>query len=104
MYEACAICAEAMSTCIDYYAQGNAYLHILETVYFTVIFVLRSIHELADDYAQIPANRQINMILQTLASWIDAIVCRCIEAYYDRQRYDVDKLNANVLFRGLVDL
>lgn len=99
--EACAICAEAISTCIGLFARGDAYTHILETVYFTVIFVLRSIHELVD-YAKTTANKQIYMILRTLSSWIDAIVYRCLNASYDDRRYDIDKLKVKMLFRSLV--
>lgn len=99
--EACAICVEAISTCIEHYARGDAYVHILETVYYTIIFVLRSIHELAD-YARISTNRQIYMVLRTLVSWIDAIVYRWLfVSNYDCQRYDMEKLKAKMLFRSL---
>lgn len=93
--EACAICAEAVSTCISYYARGDAFLHILHTVYFTVIFVLRSIDK-------IPVNRHIYMVLQTLSSWIDAIVYRCLDAPGVSRRYDVNKLKIEMAFRSLV--
>lgn len=99
--EACAICAESVSTSIYYYARGDAYMHILETVYFTVIFVLRSIHELAE-YAKNTAKRQIYMVLQTLATWIDVVVFRCLHASNFSQRYDIEKLKANILIRSLV--
>lgn len=78
-------------------------MHILETVYFTIIFVLRSIHELAE-YAKNTANRQIFMVLRTVATWIDAVVVRSLIASHDRQRYDIDKLKAIMLFRSLVDV
>lgn len=101
--EACAICAEAVSTWVDECARGDAYNHILETVYFTVIFVLRSIHELGD-YAKTTANRHIYTVTHTLTTWIDAVVVRCLDASNDRRRYDMDKLKAKILFRSLVDM
>lgn len=101
--EACAVCAEAISTCIVECARGNAYMHILETVYFSVIFIIQSVHELFK-HEKTAVNTLIYMILSTLVSWIDSLVFRCINVLYDRQRYDIDKLRAKLLFRSLVDL
>lgn len=99
--EALAVCAEAVSTCIDLFAGGSAYVHVLETVYFTVIFILRSILKLAD-LARITANTHIFMVLQTLAYWIDAIIYRCLYALDECGRFDLDHLKANMAFRSLV--
>lgn len=75
-------------------------MHILETVCFAVIFVLRSIHELAD-YAVVAANSHISLVLRTLAFWIDAIVSRCIYALHFHQRYAINELKAQIAVRGL---
>lgn len=99
---ACAICTEAVSTCIDRHTRGDAHMNILETVYFTIIFVLRSIHELAD-LARITVNSHIFMILQTLAFWIDAILFRILNALdVRRHRFDIDELKAMLAFCSLV--
>lgn len=102
--EACAICAEAMSTCINERAQGDAYMQILETVYFTVIFLLLSIDELAV-FARFPANRHIYMVLRTLACWMDTVVFRCMlqcsEASNWMKRLDFDLLKNHIAFRSL---
>lgn len=77
-------------------------MNILETVYFTIIFVLRSIHELAD-LARITVNSHIFMILQTLAFWIDAILFRILNALdVRRHRFDIDELKAMLAFCSLV--
>lgn len=77
-------------------------MHILETVYFTVIFILRSIHELAD-LARITANRCIYMVLQTIACWVDAVVYRCFFHHAIQQgRFDIDLVKNNIALRSLV--
>lgn len=101
MGEACAICAEAESTCIVRFARGDAYMQILETVYFTIIFVLRSIHELAYS-ARVTANRHIYMVLRTLTYWVDAIVYRCLcDSRVQWGRFDMDQLKHNIAFHSL---
>lgn len=100
--EACTICAEAASAYIDKYARGDAYMHILETVYFAVIFILRSIYELAD-FARITANRHIYMVLWTLACWLDAIVYHCQDGSTNiRGTFDMDRLKIYIAFGGLI--
>lgn len=99
--EACTICSDAVSTCINEHARGDAYMHILETVYFTVIFVLRSIHKLAD-FARTTADRYIYMILRTLACWMDAIVIRCIwHSVVGQVPFDMDLLKNHIALRSL---
>lgn len=75
-------------------------MHILETVCFAVIFVLRSIHELAD-HAEVAVNRHISLVLRTLAFWIDAIVSRCIYALHYHQRFAINELKAQMALCGL---
>lgn len=104
--EACAVCAEAVSTCVDPYARGDSYAHILDTVYFTVIFVIRSIqdHGFAE-FANDTASRYIYLVLQTLAFWVDAIVFRCL--YFiniRRYRFDLDNLKAKMAFMSLAQV
>lgn len=104
--ETCAVCAEAVSTCVDPYAQGESYTHILETVYFTVIFLLRSIqdHALAS-FTNVTANRYIHLVLRTLVSWIDAIVFRCLcFINIHRYRFDLDNLKAKMVFMTLAQV
>lgn len=99
--EACSVCAEAISKCIHDSARGDAYLHILETVYLAVVFVLRSIHELADR-GRTTANRQLYMVVQTIASWIDAIVYRCLHgSRIFCERFDINKMEARMAFVSL---
>lgn len=99
--EACSVCAEAISKCIHDSARGDAYLHILETVYLAVVFVLRSIHELADR-GRTTANRHIYMVVQTIASWIDAIVYRCLHgSRIFCERFDINKMEARMAFVSL---
>lgn len=77
-------------------------MHILETIYLALIFVLRSIHDLAG-LTRITANRHIYMILQTLASWIDAIVFCCLKALDDRcETFEVEELKAKLAISTLV--
>lgn len=97
---ACAICSDAVSMCITSESRGDAYMHILETVYFTVIFVLRSIHELAD-FARTTADRYIYMILRTLACLMDAIVYRCLYHSVIQKRFDMDLLKNHIALRSL---
>lgn len=100
--EACAICAEATSTYINAHARGDAYLHILGTVYFTVIFILRSIHELAVS-SRLTANRHVFMVLRTIMSWIDAIVLWCLYAVDSSENiFDMNLLELGSVFRSLV--
>lgn len=100
--EACAICAEAASTCISRYARSEVYMHILETVYFAVIFILRSINQTAN-YFRSTADRHVYMILRALTSWVDAIVYRCLCAVTFRpERFDMNALEAKMSFRSLV--
>lgn len=101
--EALAICAEAVSTCVESYARGNAYNHILETVYFTVIFILRSIPELAD-LARTTAISHIFMVLQTLPSWVNTIVYRCLIVLHDWLRFNEDIVRAKMAFRSLASV
>lgn len=76
-------------------------MHISETVYFTVIFVLQSIHELAD-FARSTANRHIYMVVETLACWMDAIVHHYLDQSTGfRGRYDMDLLKINIALRSL---
>lgn len=99
--EACAICAEALSTSLDECAQGDAYMQVLETVYFTVIFLLRSIQQLAD-FARDAANRHIYMVLKALACWMDAIVTRCVEySVINYGKLNMNLLRNNFAFRSL---
>lgn len=99
--KACAICAEAVSTYITYWARGDTYMHILETVYFTFIFVLRSIHELVD-FARMTADKLIYMVLRTLACWMDAIVYRCLHhSAILWGRFDLDLLKSNIALYSL---
>lgn len=100
--ESCAICAEAVSTCINRRARGDAYIHTLETIYFTVIFIIRSIHELAS-FVRSSGNRQILIVLRTIACWIDAVVYRCLTDFSDLLwKFDMNQLNARIAFYGLV--
>lgn len=102
LHEACAICADAVSTCIDRHSRGDAYTHILDTVYFTVIFVLQLIHDLTD-CAKAAEIRHVYFVLQTLVSWIDAIVFRCLYALdIHRYKFDLNKLKAKMAFMSLV--
>lgn len=76
-------------------------MHMLETVYFTAIFILRSIHELAD-FARITANRHIYMVMRTIAYWMDAIVHHCLfSSAVHHGRFDMDLLKENIAFRSL---
>lgn len=95
-----AVCAEAVSTCINVRARGDAYIHVLETVYFTITFILQLFPKLAD-LARTTANSHIYMVLQTLASWVNTIVYRCLFALHVCLRFDVDKLKAKMAFRRL---
>lgn len=100
--EACDICAVAVSTCIHRGARGDAYMHILETVYLTVIFILRSINELAG-YSTVSQNKIQSMVLRTLAFWIDMIVYQCIDATdCDEHCFNIIALQAGIMFRSLV--
>lgn len=76
-------------------------MHILQTVYFAVIFVLRSIHELGI-FADITKDRHIKMVLRTLACWMDAIVYRCLfYSTFLRRTFDMDLLKNSIAFRSL---
>lgn len=102
LHEACAICADAVSTSIDRHSRGDAYTHILDTVYFAVIFVLQSIHDLANS-AEAAESRHVYFVLQTLVSWIDAIVFRCLYALdIHHYKFDLNKLKAKMAFMSLV--
>lgn len=97
-----AVCAEAISTCIEYCAQGDACMHILETVYYATIFILRSIHALAE-FAKVTANRHIFLVVRTIACWTDAMVFRCLYAFdYRSTKFDEDLLKAYMAFRSVV--
>lgn len=98
--EALAVCAEAVSTCINVRARGDAYIHVLETVYFTITFILQLFPKLAD-LARTTANSHIYMVLQILASWVNTIVYRCLFSLHVSLRFDVDKLKAKMAFRRL---
>lgn len=97
--EACSICARAVSSHIHIHTQGNAYMHIMETVYFSIIFLLRSIYELAD-FARVTANERIYMVLRATASWLDTIVyqCRC---FGHRPSFNINAVKANIAFLSL---
>lgn len=101
--EALAVCAEAVSACISPYARGNAYIRILETVYFTVIFILQSIPKLAD-LARTIANSHIYIVLQTLAFWVNMIVYRCLFPLQECWRFDKNKMKAKMAFRSLASV
>lgn len=102
--EACAICAESLSTCIDYSARGEAYMHILESVYFSVVFILSSAQELAD-CSRSTASGQIFIVLRTLTAWIDAITYRILyDVGYREERFDMDLLKVAMSFRSLVSM
>lgn len=73
-------------------------MHILETVYLTVIFIIRSINELAG-YSTVSQNKIQSMVLQTLASWIDMIVFQCIFAIDCDARFSISMLHACMMFR-----
>lgn len=98
----CEICADAVSTCVHRRARGDAYMHILETIYLALIFILRSINELAG-CSTFAVNRSNCMVLRTLASWINAIVVPCLFAVDCSEcRFDMAALHAGIMFRGLV--
>lgn len=103
MGEALAVCAEAIATCISPHARGDANIHVLETVYFTVIFILRSIPKLAD-LASTTENSHIYMILQTLAYWVSTIVYRSLYALHECVEFNEDKVRAKMSFRSLAYL
>lgn len=98
--EALAVCAEAVSTCIHPNARGDPYIHVLETVYFTIIFILQSIPKLAN-LARTTASNLIYMVLQALASWVNMIVYRCLHALHECLRIDENKVMAKIAFHSL---
>lgn len=103
--ESCAICAEALSTCIFVCARGNAFMHVLETVRFTAIFVLWSIHELGNKHSRNPANEHtcMTMVIRTLSSWIDTVLYQCLHSLQPNQwRFDMSRVEALIAFRSLV--
>lgn len=98
----CYLCRRCIYVHRYSHSQGDAYTHILDTVYFTVIFVLQSIHDLTD-CAKAAEIRHVYFVLQTLVSWIDAIVFRCLYALdIHRYKFDLNKLKAKIAFMSLV--
>lgn len=75
-------------------------MHILETVYFTVVFILRSIHEKANFTGTI--SKYIYMVIRTLTSWIERIVYQCLYNIGCHCRFDENLLKANCAFCALI--
>lgn len=96
----CSIYAQAASYVAED-TQGEAYVYIVETMYFAAVLTIRSIFDLAHD-SRFSSRNPHRIHLTTLLHWLDATLCRCLLCLSWIRASDLQLLEVASALRGLV--